>query len=145
MPRHHGRSALAFLAAAANAGTAAAAAAACSFVPAGALDSVPCINIPHCNTVHRGSAAAVGGADAGVVSQFWVSTTPGFVEPAQNTTGRVCYDDTAVRVHLNASDSFIFTPWVHCNDPVYEQSDVLEVGMCRAVGGARMWGDWRGW
>ena len=45
----------------------------------------------------------------------------------QATEVRVCWEATGIRIRTNATAKHVFTPWTHCNDDVWESSNVLEV------------------
>ena len=80
-------------------------------------DDVPCLQVPRC------PAMASYGA-------FKLTTSPGDEDATQRTTGQVCWDDVGMHVHETAvSSTPVFTPWAHCDDPVFSRSHVLEIFM----------------
>jgi len=78
-------------------------------------DDTPCLRVPNC---------AVG---FGVADHFKVTNVPGDISAVQPTTVQVCWDQFGIHVSGNATDRHIFSPYVHCNDPVFINSDVMEV------------------
>ena len=70
-------------------------------------------------------------ADGGVtVTDFKQCATPlgqPAVPAAQALSVRLCHDSVGLHIQHNATDKHIFSPWTHCNDNVFINSDVLEV------------------
>ena len=77
---------------------------------------VPCLKVSAC-----------GSGDAAVFDDFKISDANCSTAATQATTGTICWDAEGLHVHEVAQDAHIFSPYTHCNDPVFVKSDVLEV------------------
>jgi len=77
--------------------------------------TLPCLHVPSCDD---GSAA---------YGDFKITNVP-TVEPAlDQTTGEICWNQKGISVKEFAFDTHVFTPWMHCNDLVFQKSSVLEI------------------
>lgn len=90
-----------------------------------AADDVPTTEIKSCD-------------DGGVtITDFKACATPlgqPAVSAAQALSVHLCHDSVGLHVHHNATDKYIFSPWTHCNDNVFVNSDVLEVFLAPVKG-----------
>ena len=92
----------------------------------GPTRGVPSTSAPS-RTVPRLKVSACGSEDAAVFGDFKISNANRSTPATQATTGTICWDAEGLHVHEVAQDAHIFSPYTHCNDPVFVASDVLEV------------------
>jgi hypothetical protein len=85
----------------------------------GRTDDVPCLLIPKCDSLSFEASGSFG--------DFKVSDADGDVPAQQATSGTICHDGDGIHVHEVATEEYVFSPYSHCNDEVYVNSDVLEV------------------
>lgn len=78
-------------------------------------DDVPCLHAPRCGD---GEAA---------FADFKISTAAADIPATQPTNGTVCWSAAGLHIRETALDGHIFSPYTHCNAPVFVKSDVLEV------------------
>ena len=78
-------------------------------------DDLPCLHVPNCTT---------GTATYHHFQITNVNTSQPATEP---TTGTICYNNFGISIKEYATDSHVFTPWTHCNSPVFQRSSVLEI------------------
>jgi hypothetical protein len=83
----------------------------------GRTDDVPCLIVHECSSDQRAT-----------ITGFKLTNTPsGNATPAeQQTVVEICHTRHGLHISSRAHDRFIFSPYTHCNDPVFVQSDVLE-------------------
>jgi len=78
---------------------------------------VPCLGIPKC---HKGGKPAR-------IEKFYVTTTPpGTKQPATYPTRvELCWDDSGLRIHGNATDRNIWSTSSKCDDADFAQATAL--------------------
>lgn len=85
--------------------------------PCSLRSDVPCVHVPHCD---NGSAH---------INRYYLTTAPSpqLLPARQRTITSVCHNKTGIVVKEDALEQHFQSPWKQCNDPIWKQSNVVEV------------------